>query len=101
NFVLNYGKAVQTYSLGYSDPYFTDSGIGFGGNVFHQRTQLSKTSNVFNYALDSTGVNALWRFRVSKYNYLKAGIGFDYTLLKMNYGSAPTQAQYFVNSYDN
>ncbi len=99
NFMFNHGKSVQTYSLGYSDAYFTDSGIGFGGNLYNQRTQLSKTSNVFDYALDATGMNMVWQFRISKYNFFKIGGGYDYTILKINYSSAPEEAKSFVRAY--
>lgn len=99
NFLFNHGKSVQTYSLGYADPYFTDSGIGFGGNLYNQRTQLSKTSKVFDYALDATGMNMVWQFRVSRFNFIKIGGGYDYTILKINYSSAPEEAKRFVRSY--
>jgi outer membrane protein insertion porin family len=100
NFMFNHGKAVQTYSLGYSNPYFTDSGVGFAYNIYRQKTRLSRTSNVFDFALDSTGISAAWQFRISKYNYFKLGGGYDHTILKMIYNTAPIEAKKFVNAYD-
>jgi len=100
NFLFNHGKTVQTYSLGYSDAYFTNSGIGFGGNLYTQKTRLSKTSNVFNYALDKTGMNLVWQFRITKYNYFKLGGGYDYSVVKTNYQFAPFEARNFLKSYN-
>lgn len=100
NVAANYGKTAQTYTVGYSDPYFTESGIGFGGNLYHQHTKLSKTSNIFNYSLDATGMSFIWQLRLSKYNYFKVGAGWDYTVVNMNYANSPTEAQNFVNAYE-
>lgn len=100
NLMLNHGKAVQTYSLGYTNPYFTESGIGVNYNLYNQRTNLSKTSSVFNYALDTTGLNITWIFRVSQYSSFNFGGGYDHTVLKMDYALAPKPMQTFVNGYD-
>lgn len=100
NFVFNYGKAIQTYMLGYNDPYFTDSGVGMGFNLYNTQSNLSRTSSVFDYRVDVTGFNVAWLFRVSQYSSIRAGLGADHSVLKMNYATAPTQAQAFVRAYN-
>lgn len=100
NFVFNHTKAQQVYNLGYTDPYFTASGIGFGFNVYNTRSRLSKTSLVFNYLTDVTGFNSGWTFRLSQYNYFKVGLGVDHIVLKMNYPVAPAEAQTFARAYN-
>jgi outer membrane protein insertion porin family len=100
NFLFNRGSAMQVYTLGYNDPYFTDSGIGMGFNLYNTRSRLSKTSEVFNYLVDVTGFNVGWSLRMSQYNYFKFGGGIDHAVLRMNYPNSPTQAQAFVRAYN-
>lgn len=100
NFLFNHTKAMQVYNLGYTNPYFTESGIGMGYNIYNTRSRLSKTSDVFNYLTDVTGFNIGWTLRLSKYNYFKFGGGVDHVVLHMNYPMAPTEAQTFARAYN-
>lgn len=100
NFLFNHSKSIQTYSLGYSNPYFTDSGVGLAYNIYNQKTNLSRTSNIFDYALDATGFNIGWQFRLTQYSDFKIGGGYDFTVVKMNYATSPLEAQNFIKAYD-
>lgn len=100
NFLFNYGKSIQTYMLSYNNPYFTDSGVGMGYSFYNTRSNLSRTSSVFDYKVDVTGFNIAWNFRMSQFDSLRLGAGADHSVLKMNYGTAPTQAQAFVRAYN-
>ena len=100
NFLFNYGKAIQTYMLSYNNPYFTNSGIGMGYSLYNTQSNLSRTSTVFDYKVDVTGFNIAWNFRMSKFDALRLGGGADHSVLKMNYATAPTQAQAFVRAYN-
>ncbi len=99
NLTFNYGKSVQTYNFGYSNPYFTESGIGMTYNIYNQRTNWSRTSGVFDYALNTTGFNILWQYRFAQHSAFRYGGGYDLTVLKMNYTDAPIPAQTFANAY--
>jgi len=102
NFLFNRSKSIRIYSLGYSDPYFTDSGIGMAFNVYNQKTRLSRTTDyLFDYALDTTGINVGWQYKISQFAHFKYGGGFDHTVVKMDYKSAPTEARNFSNAYNN
>ncbi len=101
SFLFNHGKATQSYSFSYNNPYFTDNGIGMGYSVYRVRNRLSKTSDIFDYRNDVTGINVGWQFRVTQYNYIKVGFGMDHTILKMNYGTSPFEAQKFARAYNN
>ncbi len=101
NFLFNHGKAQQSYTLGYSNPYFTESGVGMAYNLYRQKTRLSKTSTVFDYAVNSTGINLGWQFRISQYNIFRAGGGYDHSIIKMNYATAPLEAKSFGRAYNN
>lgn len=100
NFLFNHTKAMQIYNLGYSNPYFTESGIGMGYNIYNTRSRLSKTSDVFNYLTDVTGFNIGWTLRLSQFNYFKFGFGVDHIVLKMNYPVSPLEAQTFARAYN-
>lgn len=100
NFLFNHGSAVQVYTLGYNNPYFTESGIGMGYNLYNTRSRLSKTSDVFNYLVDMTGFNIGWSLRLTQYNYFKFGAGVDHAVLRMNYQSSPLEAQTFFRAYN-
>jgi outer membrane protein insertion porin family len=100
NFVFNHGQAIQTYMLGYNNPYFTESGVGMGYSLYNTQSNLSKTSEVFDYKVDVTGLNIVWNFRVAQYDNIRVGCGLDHSVLKMNYGVSPTQAQFFARAYN-
>jgi outer membrane protein insertion porin family len=100
NFQFSRGAASQTYLFSYTNPYFTESGIGIKYSLYNQRSNLSKTSTVFNYNLDATGFNITWMFRVSQYGSVRFGGGFDHSILKMYTPTAPIPMQIFIRGYN-
>lgn len=100
NFLVNYSTSTQTFSLGYANPYFTDSGVGMAYNIYNQRTNLSKTSHIFDFNTDETGFNIGWQLRLSQYTMFRFGGGYDHTILHMNYFNSPMQAKAFVQQYN-
>ncbi|MBP6104506.1 MAG: outer membrane protein assembly factor BamA [Gammaproteobacteria bacterium] len=98
DFTFDRGKAMTNYALGYQDPYFTVDGIGMGGSAYYNTSDMSKTSNVSSYTLDSLGGELRLLFPVGKYEALRVSAGYDDTHLKQDRFVAP-EISNFINKY--
>jgi outer membrane protein insertion porin family len=91
NFDFNNGKNSTSYAFGYYDPYFTVDGIGMGFNLHSTKSNLSKTSDIFDYSNNSLGGDVSWTFPVSKYNSLFLVLGYDTTKIDYKDSIAPIE----------
>lgn len=80
--VLENSKISNTYSINYTDPYYTKDGIGFGGGVYFKKLELGHAINFSDYATDTYGGSGYFVFPFSKKIYGSAGFGYDKTHLK-------------------
>lgn len=76
-------STVRNYSFNYQDPYFTDSGIGLGYGAYYNKTVLANNSSVMEYTENALGANIYWIFRLTRYDYLTIGGGYDHTRLTL------------------
>lgn len=97
NFAFDKSKVTESYSFGYFDPIFTNDGIGMGFNLYKRKINVSKTSHIFDYGIDSVGGDVNWSFPITKYDYFLFGCGIDNSKLKITQGySTPNEAKAFV-----
>ena len=99
DFGFEKSKVSQAYNFGYFNPFFTDDGIGMGYNLYHRKVDISKTSQVFEYALNSFGGDINWSLPLSRYDYFVFGVGYDKSELKLDMGATsatPDEARAFV-----
>lgn len=76
---LDNTKAVQTYGIGYRNPYFTDNKIGLSVNAYLQRTRLDKVNaDLLSYADRTYGVSSIFDMPLSDYSYFSFGPDFEY-----------------------
>jgi len=101
DFTLDKSRASSNYAIGYLDPYFTPDGIGFGGSAYYSKSNLSKTSFVTDYIVDTLGGEIRWVFPINKDEALKASIGYDDTRLKIHNRNPATQLTGFINKFGN
>ncbi len=80
-FLFENSKINTSYKFNYYNPYFTMDGIGFGYDVYFQRQNLSKRSDIFDYSTDNMGGNLHWSMPVSQYSASYLGFGYNETKL--------------------
>lgn len=66
----------QQYSLNYFNPFYTDTGIGRGVNLYYERVNPAKL-NVASYAADKVGVDVNYSLLLSEKSSVQAGYGFQ------------------------
>ncbi len=68
----------DSYSLGYTDPYFTENGVSQGASVYYRETKYDD-DNVSNYVTDSYGATLNYSYPVDETKRVSAGINIDNT----------------------
>lgn len=88
DFTVDYSKASSNVAFGYQDPYFTIDGIGMGFSAYYNKSHLSKTTRISDYTTDTYGADLRFAFPLGRHDALNAGIGYDYTHLKIDRSAA-------------
>ena len=98
NFSFDKGKVSETYSFGYFNPFFTSDGVGMGYNLYKQKVNVSKTSHIFDYGVNSIGGDVNWAFPLSRNNSFIVGVGADKSdlIADEDAPSAPNEAKAFI-----
>lgn len=86
----------QDYSLNYYNPFYTDTGIGRGVNVYFQKVDPEKL-DISAYSSDRLGVDVSYNMLLGEKTSLQYGYGYQNLSIK-NVGFVP-QIQNFVNLY--
>ncbi len=68
----------DSYSLGYTDPYFTENGVSQGVSAYYRETKFDDR-NVSNYVTDSYGATLNYSYPVDETKRVSAGINIDNT----------------------
>lgn len=97
---LNTDLLVRTYSINYNNPYYTESGVQRGFNIYSQRYTPGNV-NITNYTYNTYGGSVNYSVPVSaKDDMLQYGLAYQNTSL--NIGSSPSYEIYdFTNRYGN
>ncbi len=98
DFTFDKGKAMSNYAVGYMDPYFTVDGVGMGGSLYYNASDMSKTTNLSSYTLDTLGGELRFVFPVGKYEALRVTGGYDNTHLKQD-ALVAREISSFINKY--
>ncbi len=94
---FNNSQFSQTYSFSYFNPYYTDSGISRGFNLYFQQTNPGGSTNTAPYNLDAYGAVMNYRIPLSEYDALNLGYGYEYLNIKT--GTPSTQTTSFLNEH--
>lgn len=90
---INTGKVNTTYSLSFTDPYFTPDGISRGFDLY--RKDVDSTSlNIGNYKTSSYGAGMRFGVPLSERDSASFGLTFDYTSLDLNANSPQRYLNY-------
>ena len=81
NAALSRSETRDSYSLGYTDPYFTENGVSQGVSAYYRETKYDDR-NVSNYVTDSYGATLNYSYPVDETKRVSAGINFDNTSVR-------------------
>ncbi|WP_019672946.1 outer membrane protein assembly factor BamA [Psychrobacter lutiphocae] len=78
NAAFSRSQTRDSYSLGFTDPYFTANGVSQGVSAYYRNTKYDDR-NVSNYVLDSYGATLSYSYPIDETKYISAGFNFDNT----------------------
>ena len=78
---LSRSETVDSYSLGYTDPYFTENGVSQGLSGYYRKTKYDD-DNVSNYVTDSYGATLNYSYPVDETKRVSAGLNVDNTKVR-------------------
>ena len=81
NAALSRSETRDSYSLGYTDPYFTENGVAQGVSAYYRKTKYDDR-NVSNYVTDSYGGTLKYSYPVDETKRVSAGINIDNTEIR-------------------
>jgi outer membrane protein insertion porin family len=78
---LSRSETRDSYSLGYTDPYFTENGVSQGISAYYRETKYDDR-NVSNYVTDSYGATLNYSYPVDETKRVSAGLNIDNTSIR-------------------
>lgn len=87
---VNTGKTNTTYSLSYTDPYFTPDGVSRGFDVYRRDVNTGSTNNVANYSTSSYGGGVRFGIPLNERDGFSVGLAGDFTDISLS-ASSPQQ----------
>ncbi|MEY3201983.1 MAG: hypothetical protein RIR70_1533 [Pseudomonadota bacterium] len=93
---VNTGKINQTYSLSFTDPYFTTDGVSQGFDIYKRNVDPTSLS-VGNYSTSSVGGGLRWGLPISEDDYVSFGLSIDRTQITVDRELSPQAYIDFVD----
>lgn len=93
---INTGKVNTTYSLSYTDPYFTPDGISRGFDIYRRDVDTSSL-NVASYNTSSYGGGVRFGVPLNERDGINFGLAADFTTVDLNTNS-PIQYQKYCGN---
>ena len=78
---LSRSETRDSYSLGYTDPYFTENGVSQGISAYYRETKFDDR-NVSNYVTDAYGATLNYSYPVDETKRVSAGLNIDNTTVR-------------------
>jgi outer membrane protein insertion porin family len=93
---VNTGKVNTTYSLSYTDPYFTPDGVSRGFDIYRRDVNTSSL-NVASYNTSSYGGGVRFGIPLNERDGINFGLAADFTSVDLN-SNSPIQYQRFCGN---
>jgi outer membrane protein insertion porin family len=93
---INTGKVNTTYSLSYTDPYFTPDGVSRGFDIYRKDVD-SSSLDVGSYGTASYGAGVRFGVPVNERDTFTFGLTFDYTSIDLT-DTSPTRYQKYCDN---
>ena len=94
---LNSGSINKTYSLSFTDPYYTADGISRGFDVYLRNVDPSRLG-IGNYRTSSVGAGMRWGFPIREDDRINFGLAVDQTTIDV-FENSPGRYTEFVNEF--
>lgn len=94
---VNTGKVNTTYSLSFTDPYFTPDGISRGFDVYRRDVDTSSL-NIGTYNSKSYGAGVRFGLPLSEKDFFSAGLTGDFTKIDLSSKSPKQYLDYCNNT---
>ncbi|MES2012672.1 MAG: outer membrane protein assembly factor BamA [Pseudomonadota bacterium] len=94
---VNTGKVNTTYSLSYTDPYFTPDGVSRGFDVYRRDVNTGSLTNVGTYSTSSYGAGVRFGIPLNERDGFNIGLATDFTKIDLQ-ANSPTQYQVFCGN---
>jgi outer membrane protein insertion porin family len=85
----------RDYSFSYYDPFYTNTGVGRGINLYYQTVDLKRLKDISVYSADRLGGEVNYNVLLSEYSSLQVGYGYQDLRIK-----SPGIVQQFRNFVD-
>ena len=79
---VNTSKVNKTYSISYTNPYYTDDGVSLGGDIYTRKTEAGSLS-VSNFTTESIGFGLRTGVPLNETDSINFGLGLDRTKLTL------------------
>ncbi|ARO87259.1 outer membrane protein assembly factor BamA [Nitrosospira lacus] len=83
NLMVNTGSVNKTYSLSYTDPYFTRHGITGGFDIYKRVLNTRSLSSVSTFNTDTTGAGLRFGIPLNENDSIMTGLGIENTKLDL------------------
>jgi outer membrane protein insertion porin family len=94
---VNTGRVNKTYSLSYTDPYFTPDGVSRGFDVY-RRDVDTQSLNIGTYNSSSYGTGVRFGLPLSERDFISGGLTADFTEIELSSQSPKQYLDFCGNS---
>ena len=98
NLMVNTGSVNKTYSLSYTDPYFTRDGITGGFDLYKRTLNTSTLVSVNSFNTDTTGAGMRFGIPLNENDNVLAGLAAETTTIDLG-ASSPQRNIDFVQKF--
>ena len=98
NLMINTGSVNKTYSLSYTDPYFTKDGVTAGFDIYKRVLNTRTLSSVMNFNTDTLGAGLRFGIPLNENDSILGGLGAEQTEIVLGPDS-PQRNIDFVNEF--
>jgi len=98
NLMVNTGSVNKTYSLSYTDPYFTKDGVTAGFDLYKRVLNTRTLSSVMNFNTDTLGAGLRFGIPINENDSILGGLGAEQTTIDLG-ADSPQRNIDFVNKF--
>ena len=95
---VNTAKTNTTYSLSYTDPYFTPDGISRGFDVYRRDVDTSSQNSISTYSSSSYGAGVRFGLPLGETDFFSLGLTGDITKIKLSSNSPKQYLDFCSNN---
>jgi outer membrane protein insertion porin family len=96
---LNSGNVNKTYSLSFTNPYFTQDGVSVGYDLYRRDVDTSSLSSVADYGTSTTGVGMRVGVPLTELDTVNLGASVEQVRMDLT-STAPNAYFQYANSYE-